>query len=124
MEVVLRVCEAYGRGIPIEQALAAERNEKVNIETWKKALQSNPEFSPHWAGARGKFLADSMAKLAGAKNLKFLCWILERRHSDLFAKRDGKPSDVTPDERERSTEIPEDILQRAHQLAKGGQAHG
>jgi len=119
LAVVKRICEAYGRGVSLDGALAAEGNDKINLETWKKALAAHPEFSPHWQGARGKFLAKSMARLERSKNLKFLCWLLERRHSDLFSKRDSKPSDVPESERERNSEIPDDVWQRARELARG-----
>jgi hypothetical protein len=91
LAVVKRVSSRFARGITLKLALAAENNSKINEETWKKALAAHPEFYPHYEGAKGKFLAESMEKLAAAKDLKFLCWLLERRHSDLFAK----PSDIS-----------------------------
>jgi hypothetical protein len=101
--------------VPLESALAAECNDKINLETWKKALVAHPEFSPHWQGARGKFFTKAMARLERSKNLKFLCWLLERRHSDHFARRDSKPpaSDVV----DRATELPADVIERATELA-------
>lgn len=124
LDVVKRVAERFGRGIPVVEALAAECNPKINLDTWHKALQKDEKLSTHWAGARGKFLDQATRRLHYAEQEKYLCWLLERRYSDLFAKRDSKPSDVADSERARSTEIPDDILQRAHQLAKAGSAGG
>lgn len=86
LDVVLRVSERVGKGLTLRLALAAESNPKINEETWKKALSAHPEFYPHYQAAKGKFLAQAMDRLAQASDLKHLCWLLERRHSDLFAR--------------------------------------
>lgn len=120
MDVVRRVAKRYGRGVPLPEALAAEGNPKINLESWHKAIQRDDKLSTLYASARGQFLDEAVAKLAASDNLKYLCWLLERRHSADFAKRDSKPSEQGDGERQRATEIPEEILQRATELAKAG----
>jgi hypothetical protein len=117
LDVVKRVSNRVALGSTLALALAAEGNGKVNEETWKKALQSHPEFSPHYEGAKGKFLAVAMERLQAAKDLKFLCWLLERRHAELFSK----PAPVQLNVSNTTTVEVElkGILERAAELAKG-----
>jgi hypothetical protein len=80
------VAERVGNGVPLKHALAAEGDSKINVDTWKKALVAHPEFRGPYEAGKGKFLEYAMRRLAAAEDLKFLCWLLERRHSDLFSK--------------------------------------
>ena len=116
LAVVKRVSKRVAMGSTLALALAAEGNGKVNEETWKKALQSHPEFSPHYEAGKGKFLAGAMARLEKSKNLKFLCWLLERRHADLFARPAAVNVSVA-----NTTHIngcPDDVLERARAIAR------
>lgn len=96
--------------------MAAENNLKINEETWKKALAAHPELSPHYEAAKGKFLDDSMQKLAASKSLKFLCWLLERRHSDLFAR----PAEVSLSVNNTTniSGLSNDVLEQARAIAR------
>ena len=116
LKVVKRVSKRFGSGVPLEQALAAECNPKINLETWKKALQAHPELSPHYEAAKGRFLAESIEKLQDAKDLKFLCWLLERRHSDLFAK--PAAVSVSVNNTNIVAGLQDDVLVRAQQIAR------
>lgn len=105
-----------GRGLTLELALAAENRATVNRETWKKALQAHPEFSPHYEAGKGKFLDRATSRLARSRNLNDLKWLLERRHADLFAK----PADVEVNVSNTNVvELPAEIVQRARELSKG-----
>lgn len=116
-EVVRRVGDRYARGVPLEEALAAEGNAKINLETWKKALAAHPEFSPRWQAAKGKFLDRATKRLAESKKLSYLCWLLERRHADLFAR----PAPVSVSVNNTNiVELPAEVIERARELAKSG----
>jgi hypothetical protein len=85
-EVVERVAERVGRGLTLKLALAAEAHPKINVETWKKTIAAHDEFRPIYEAGKGKFLELAMARLAAAEDLRWLTWLLERRHADLFGK--------------------------------------
>lgn len=102
-------------GLTLKLALAAENNDKINEETWKKALAAHPEFSPHYEAAKGKFLEQSMARLQSSKDLKYLCWLLERRHTDLFAR--PAPVEVQVNNT-NIIALPEDVIERAREISK------
>lgn len=86
LAVVKRVSKRYGRGVPLVDALAAEANPKINLDNWKKTLRRHPQLSLHYQAARGLFLELSMRRLAESKDLRHLCWLLERRYPELFRK--------------------------------------
>ena len=110
--VVRRVSDRVARGLTLALALAAEGNSTINVETWKKALGAHPEFSPLYEAGKGKFLERATRRLAESDQLKHLCWLLERRHPDLFRK----PADVVVNNDVR-VELPADLLERARDLA-------
>lgn len=116
LHVVKRVSRRVALGSTLKLALAAEDNPTVNEETWKKALQTHPEFSPHYEAGKGKFLERAMGRLEKSKDLKFLCWLLERRHADLFAK----PAAVQLSVSNHTTinGVPDDVMERARKLAR------
>jgi hypothetical protein len=112
LEVVKRVAKRFGMGIPLEEALATEGNPKINLDTWKKALAAHPEFSPHYAAAKGKFLEQAMERLYALDRIEFL---LTRRFPHLFAA----PAPVAVSVSNHSVlELPQDILDRARELLK------
>lgn len=115
IEVVQRVSERFGRGVPIKEALEAESHPKINLATWHKALQAHPELSIHYKAARGKFLDEALARLARDENTARLCWLLERRYSDLFAA--PAPINVNVAQQTVIAGVPDDILQRAREFA-------
>lgn len=119
LAVVKRVSIRVGIGLTLKLALAAENCATVNEETWKKALAAHPEFSPHYEAAKGKFLELSMVRLAKAEDLKYLCWLLERRHSDLFAKPEAAP--IVNVNQSVAVGIPSDVIERARELAGSDQ---
>lgn len=114
--MVKRVADRYAIGLTLKLALAAENNPKINEETWKKALAAHPELSPHYEAAKGKFLEKSVRRLAKAKELKHLCWLLERRYSDLFARPEPAPVQVN---NTNIVGLPEDVIERAREYSKG-----
>lgn len=115
LAVVKRVSRRVAMGSTLTLALAAEGHGKVNEETWKKALQSHREFSPHYEQGKGKFLAGAMERLQKSKDLKFLCWLLERRHADLFAR----PAAVSVAVNNTNViELPREVIERARELSK------
>lgn len=122
--VVRRVAKRYGLGIPLQEALAAEGNPTINLETWKKALAAHPELSPPYDAAKGKFLEFAMVKLRDSRNLKFLCFLLRTRRPDLFAE----PAAVSVNVSQQTTiaGLGEDVLERlraaARENAKGTDA--
>lgn len=116
-----RVSERVARGSTLALALAAENCGTVNLDTWKKALKAHPEFSPQYEAAKGKFLEWATVRLAEAKDLVNLRWLLERRYSDLFSRPDialevnaTANAGVTA-----NLSIPEQVLQRALEIAHG-----
>lgn len=126
--MVKRVSARVGRGLTLALALAAENNGKINDETWKKALQAHPEFSPHYEAGKGKFLDKAIKRIAAEKNTKYLCWLLERRHPDLFARHDtdvasGAGTTVHVSQ-SVAVGIPADVLERARELAREDQSKG
>jgi len=115
--VVKRVAVRVGRGLTLKLALAAENKATINEETWKKALQAHPEFSPHYEAGKGKFLDRATQRLAASKELGNLKWLLERRFPDLFAKPDPAPVQVN---NTNVFELPADVVERARELSKHG----
>jgi hypothetical protein len=115
LAVVLRVCDRVAVGSTLKLALAAECVATINEETWKKALKAHPEFYPHYEGARGKFIEAACRRLAADEDTKYLCWLLERRHGDLFHKSDPPPAVVNVSQH---VGIPADVLERAREVAK------
>jgi hypothetical protein len=115
LEVVQRVSERYGMGIPLQDALAAEGSPTINLETWKKALAAHPELSPPYEAAKGKFLEFAMCKLRDHKNLKFLCFLLRTRRADLFS---GSAGSNGHQGESSGNGIPDDVLERARQYAQ------
>jgi hypothetical protein len=123
LAVVKRVSERFGRGLTLEQSLAAEEVSTINLETWKKCLQAHPEFSPHYEAAKGKFLDVATRRLAEAQDLKFLTWLLERRYSKMFAR--PAENDITVNATANATAgIPADLVERARAVVEGDQAKG
>jgi hypothetical protein len=84
--VVKRVSTRVGRGLTLEWALAAEGKAKINVDTWKKALQKHKEFQPLYEAGRGQFLAWATKRLAESKDLGNLRWLMVRRFAKLFAR--------------------------------------
>lgn len=113
LDVVKRVSRRFGIGIPLVEALAAEGNDKINLETWKKALQAHPEFSPHYAAAKGKFLDTAMERLIELDQIQ---WLLERRRPDLFARPAAVA--VSVNNTTNIVGLPDDVLERARKLAR------
>jgi hypothetical protein len=107
-----------GRGLTLKLALSAENSATVNEETWKKALQSHPEFSPHYEAGKGKFLDWATERLSRSRENADLKWLLERRHADLFAR----PAEVSVSVNNTTNiqGLPDDVLERARKLAGGG----
>lgn len=122
LEVVKRVSERFGLGVPLHEALASECNPKINVETWKKALAAHPELSPHYEAAKGKFLEDAMRRLASEEDAKHLEWLLERRYPELFARRG--PDVAVSVSNNVSLAIPSDVLERAREIAKSDGSDG
>lgn len=114
--MVKRVSRRVGRGLTLELALAAEGKAKVNLETWKKALQSHPQFSPHYEAGKGKFLDRATQRLAEKGDNADLKWLLERRHPDLFARPDQQASVRV--ENHTTIQLPDELIERARELAK------
>jgi hypothetical protein len=104
-----------GLGLTLKLSLAAENHEKINEETWKKAIAAHPEFSPHYEAAKGKFLEGAMRRLAASEELAHLKWLLERRHSDLFGRPPEQSVCVTNNV---SVELPADVLERAREYSQ------
>lgn len=92
-------------------ALAAEQAATVNEETWKKALAAHPELQTPYEAGKALFLAEATRRLAQSEELANLRWLLERRHSDLFAKRE--PDFVA----NVSVGLPPEVVERARKLA-------
>jgi len=113
------VSDRVARGLTLALALAAEEQDKINVETWKKALQAHPEFSPRYEAGKGKFLEWATQRLAESKDLANLRWLLERRHADLFARPDLQLELHATATAGASVNlsIPEPVLQRALEIA-------
>lgn len=116
LAVVKRVAARIGRGVPLEHALAAENKSTINKETWKKALQAHPEFSPHYDAGKGKFLDRATQRLARSKELANLKWLLERRFPDLFAR----PAEVSVEVNNTThiSGLADDVLEQARIIAR------
>jgi hypothetical protein len=111
------VSSRVGRGLTLALALSAENVPTVNEETWKKALQSHPEFSPHYEAGKGKFIDSAVQRLAAHKDAKFLCWLLERRHSDLFARPAGVAVSVEANATANAAAaLPAELVARAREI--------
>jgi hypothetical protein len=112
--VVQRVSDRVGRGLTLALALAAEDCATVNLETWKKALQAHPEFSPRYEAGRGKFLDYALTQLAASPDLANLRWLLKHRFPDLFPR---DPDLALTLHTNTSVVIPDELLQRARRIA-------
>lgn len=119
LEVVKRVSERVGMGMPLKQALQAEGHKQINEGSWKMALKRHPEMLPHYESAKATFLDRAMRRLAEADQLKYLCWLLERRHPDLFARPAASEGSTTVNvnQTNHNVAIPADVLQRAKEIA-------
>jgi hypothetical protein len=109
--VFVRVCEAFGHGLPLANALAAEG---VPKSTWHATLNSNPVLSGLFLQARDLFLAKTCEFLADHADWRARTWLLERRFVDLFKK----PADVEVNQTTVINQLPADLVQRARELAK------
>lgn len=100
-------------GIPLKEALAAEANAFINLETWKKALARHPELSPPYEAAQGQFLEKSMRRLYELDDIKFL---LRCRRPDLFAE----PARVAVNVSQQTTiaGLGDDVLERLRAAAR------
>lgn len=116
LAVVKRVASRIGRGLTLKLALAAENKSTINEETWKKALQSHPEFSPHYDAGKGKFLDKATQRLVRSKELANLKWLLERRFPDLFAR----PAEVSVSVNNTThiSGLADDVLEQARIIAR------
>ena len=114
--MVKRVSNRVGRGLTLALALAAETSATINVETWKKALQTHPEFSPHYEAGKGKFLDWATHKIVTRGEFADLRWLIERRHADLFAR----PAEVSVSVNNTTniSGLPDDILERARTAAR------
>lgn len=111
-----RVSERVGRGLTLKLALAAERCQTVNEETWKKALQSHAEFVPVYEAGKAKFLELATWRLAESEDLANLRWLLERRHADLFAR--PAAVNVSVNTETHIAGLSDDVLERARVIAR------
>ena len=114
LEVVQRVSERVGKGLTLVLALSLERNNHINADSWAKAIKRNPLFLPPYSAAKADFLERALQRLAESQDLANLRWLLERRHSDLFAR----PSDTTINVSQSIVGIPDDVLAKARDYAK------
>ena len=113
MAVVERVAERFGLGLSLAMALVLEKDACINEDSWKKALLRNPEFVPPFAAAKADFYDRAVRKLASCENPKYLCWLLERRHSDEF----HRPPDQL-DVSQIILGVPDDFISRLRDYAK------
>jgi len=104
-------------GVTLALSLAAECKSTINLDTWKKALAAHPEFSPLYEGGKGKFLEHACRRLAGDVDVKYLCWLLERRFADLFQKPEPAGAVVNVSQT-ANLGIPADVIERARAIAK------
>jgi len=86
LEVVKRVSERFGLGLPLEMALCLEKNERINEDSWRHALARNPEFVRVFKAAKAEFLGESFRFLARHEDWRARVTFLERRHAVDFAK--------------------------------------
>lgn len=107
--------ERVAAGLTLALALHAEQVATINEETWKKALAGCPQFKAIYEGAKALFLEAAVLRLSLSKELKYLCWLLERRHSELFRKPDADDRVVV--NQSVNVGIPEDVLQRAREIS-------
>lgn len=97
-------------------ALAKERKATINEETWRKALGAHPDLAPAYEAAKADYLENAMRRLSNSRRLNYLCWLIERRHPDLFTK----PSAASQAAHQES-ELPglaDEILERARAIAR------
>lgn len=114
LAVVKRVSERFGKGVPLKYALAAEQNPKINLNSWHKALERDPELSTHMDFAKWEYLDWAMRRLE--KSDKHLWLLVERRNSSDFAP----PATVQFNVENKTTiaGLSEDILERARVICR------
>jgi len=86
LDVVKRVSERFGLGLPLEMALCLEKNPNINEGSWRMALGRNPEFVRAFKAAKAEFLEQSFNFLARHDDWRARVTFLERRHANDFAK--------------------------------------
>jgi|GEM_PF-5723513 len=86
MDVVKRVSERFGLGLPLEMALCLEKDERINEDSWRHALARKPEFVRAFKAAKAEFLGESFQYLAKHEDWRARVVFLERRHGDDFRK--------------------------------------
>jgi len=103
-------------GLPLEDALAKEQDPSINTESWAKAIKRHPQFSAVYNSAKGSFYDEALRRLIKDKNLKWLCWVLERRHSKDFGRTPGPTVNVT--QTQEIVGVPNELLARAREYAR------
>ncbi len=85
LEKVNQVGEEVALGMPVEYALLLCG---IQRHTWEMSM-ARPKLHEAFQLCKARFLSEALHKIkvADARSLPVgLCWILERRHSDIFSK--------------------------------------
>lgn len=127
-ELVHRVSDRVARGIPIRNALAGEH---VTQAAYERHLRRHHELKEIQETAKLRFL-DSTIELILSRPGPMLRWLLERRHSDIFAAprpevpaarpiepaRPKTEADVPPQPRQTVVGYSQEALEEARRRAQ------
>ena len=84
-EVVKRVGERVGLGVPLHYALLLEKP-PIPVKTFEMALSRNPAFVGAFQAEKAGFLERALRRLSIEDDWRALVVLLERRHAVDFAK--------------------------------------
>lgn len=111
LEVVQRIADRVSVGVPLDLACAAEGDRRINPESWEKALKRKPQFAGYFHQARARFIEKAIRQFSDSDDLRWLSWLLERRHGDLFSRSAEASTGATHG-------LPAELLARFHEKAK------
>lgn len=89
-DVVKRVGERVGLGVPLQYALILEKP-PIAVKTFEMALSRNPEFVGAFKAEKAGFLERAYKRLSIEDDWRALVVLLERRHAVDFAKPIAEP---------------------------------
>jgi hypothetical protein len=122
LAVVERVGKRFSVGVPLEFALALEK-EEIQVSTFQKAVEARSKLSTRWRAAHGKFLLLACQKiLAGKGDTVGARWLLTRRWPQYFTTQEerGEAKESGTDEtRERLQRILDDARKFARLRMEG-----
>ena len=117
LEVVTRIAERIGYGMPVKFATAGEKNPQINESSWENMLQTKPQFKSVVDFESCKFMERCLPSLIAEKDWKAKAWLLERRYLSFFAPPASQVVTINNDNRQVKLGITQEQLDTLSRLA-------